>query len=189
MAAQQALIPSLPERHVVWCRRLGCGCRSPRPPDRFGVGDPAVGEQTIGSRWTDPRYDQEQLTHLHRLSAGRRVGDPPALWDAAGGDLSPQLRACDANLVCLRRRAQPLLGRPSRRLRGLRSPPAAADSTTSRARPRRGDFPSGVEDAGSDDPAGLVVPSIGDSSPGKKSSRARIPDRTGFDLIVRARPS
>jgi hypothetical protein len=40
------------------------------------VGDPAVGEQTIGSRWTDPRYDQEQLTHLDRLSAGRRVGDP-----------------------------------------------------------------------------------------------------------------
>ena len=73
--------------------------------DRLSVGDPAVGEHTIGPGRTDPGYDQEQLTYLRRLRAGWRVGDHLGKLDPAGGDLSLQLRTCDANLVRLRERA------------------------------------------------------------------------------------
>jgi hypothetical protein len=82
--------------------------------DRLRVGDPTAGERTIGPGGTDPRDDQEQLPHLRRLHAGRRVGDHPRQLDAASGDSSLQLRACDANLVRLHERAQALLGRPSK---------------------------------------------------------------------------
>jgi hypothetical protein len=61
--------------------------------DRLGVGDPAAGKRTIGPGGTDPRYDQQQLTHFRRKRAGRRVGDHPRQLDPAGGDSSLQPRA------------------------------------------------------------------------------------------------
>jgi hypothetical protein len=73
--------------------------------DRLGVGDPAAGEQTIGPGGTDPQYDQQQLTHLRRLRAGRRLGDHPRQLDPPSRDLSLRPRACDANLVRLRERS------------------------------------------------------------------------------------
>jgi hypothetical protein len=76
--------------------------------------DSAADEQAIGAGRTDPRGGQQQLMHLRRLRTGRRVGNNPAHPEAARRDASLQLGALDANLVRLRKRAQPLLTRASK---------------------------------------------------------------------------
>ncbi len=101
--------------------------------DRLGVGDPATGEQTIGARGTEPRYDQQQFTHLCRLRADRRLGDHLRKLDPAGGEFPLQPRTRNTHLVCLRERAQPLLGRASSGYGRAAHNRHRADSRSSRA--------------------------------------------------------
>jgi hypothetical protein len=69
-------------------------------------------------------YDQQQLTHLRRLHAARRLDDQPRQFDAAGGDSSLQPRAGDAHLVRLRKRKRCSVERP--KAVGVRLPTATA---------------------------------------------------------------
>ena len=89
--------------------------------DRLCVGDPAVGKGPIGLRRSDPGYGQQQLACLRRLRACRRLAEHLRQRDPASGEVSLQLRPCQANLVRSCERPQPLLRRacPDCRLAAL----------------------------------------------------------------------